>query len=142
MRLKCTCAIKNSKIKLTIETVDFTRKEHKALDMLGEPSLEFQKSYAGGFVFSVNRKIRHNFKYKIEVDGTQDFSAANAAVKDFIDDLRDAADTVMYNLMDIFDEEDFPKEVEYIDVSKDSPKYDNMNHNRAHHNPSDSHYIF
>lgn len=119
MRLRYKYLVRNSKIRIELETSDFTARENKALDMLGEPMLEFQKTYPGNYTISISRKIRHNFKFRTEIDGTIDFKSANAAGKQFIEDIIEAADNVMFDFMDKFDEEEFPKENDIVDVSTD-----------------------
>ena len=54
MKLKYDYTVKKRKITIELETVDFTPKEIRALDMLGEPVISFQKTYPGGYSIALS----------------------------------------------------------------------------------------
>ena len=91
MKLKRTYNIIRKKIRIELEACDFTDEENKAMDMLDEPIVDFQKTYPGGFTVSIaNRKIRTQFKKVIiNIDGIDDIEKANEAGVAFLDDIEE-----------------------------------------------------
>ena len=67
MQLKYTKSIKKRVISIELETTGFTTNETKALDLFGEPEVVLEKTYAGGFPISINKKIRTGFKVKAKI---------------------------------------------------------------------------
>lgn len=118
MQLKYSYGVSRGKIVVELETTDFTTRETMALDMLGEPVLEFQKSYNGDFTVSISKKIRTEFKVKVRFDGTKDFEAANAAASEFLDDVKEALQKSMDELMDRYMDQDFPPKTGSIKITE------------------------
>ena len=108
MQLKYSYGVNRGKIVVELETDAFTSREAMALNMLGEPLLEFQKTYHGDFTVAIAKKIRTEFKIKVRFDGTKDFEAANTAAMEFLDDIQEALHRVMDNLMDRYLDQEFP----------------------------------
>jgi hypothetical protein len=108
MQLKYSYGVSRGKIVVEIETDAFTSRETMALDMLGEPLLEFQKTYNGDFTVSISKKIRTEFKVKVRFDGTKDFEAANNAAMEFLEDIQEALHKSMDDLMDRYLDQEFP----------------------------------
>ncbi len=121
MNLKYTYSARRGKILLELETTDFTSQETMALDMLGEPNLEFQKTYDGGFTIGINKKIRTEFKVKVRIDGTKDFESANAAATEFLNDIQDALREEMDSLMDRYLDQDFPARTGTVKLTEYKP---------------------
>jgi hypothetical protein len=118
MQLKYSYGVSRGKIVVELETADFTTKETMALDMLGEPLVEFQKSYNGDFMVSISKKLRTEFKIKQKFDGTKDFEAANAAATEFLDDVKEILQKAMDDLMDRFLDQDFPARTGSLKVTE------------------------
>lgn len=110
MKLKRTYNIIRKKIRIELEACDFTDEENKAMDMLDEPIVDFQKTYPGGFTVSIaNRKIRTQFKKVIiNIDGIDDIEKANEAGVAFLDDIEEYMRLKMETLMDFYTQQIFP----------------------------------
>lgn len=108
MKLNYDYCVRKRKITIELETADFTPKEMKALDMLGEPVISFQKTYPGDFTISINKKLRTEFKVRIRIDGTDNIEAANEAGQKFLTDIKELLETEMEKLMDSYEYQIFP----------------------------------
>ena len=108
MRLRHTYEVKKRKIVIELATEGFTERETKALDMLGEPLIAFQKTYQGGYTISLSKKIRSEFRTRIKIDGSDDIELANKAGNDFLDDIKEALHDAMEKLMESYDDQEFP----------------------------------
>ncbi len=118
MKLKYDYVVKKRKITIELETVDFTAKEIRALDMLGEPVISFQKTYPGGFTISLSKKLRSEFKARIRIDGTNDVEAANNAGQKFLTDIKEHLELEMEKLMDSYEDQVFPPMHGKLDISE------------------------
>lgn len=111
MKLKHTYSISKRKIVIELSTEDFTATESKALDMLGEPLVEFQKTYNGGHTISISKTIRRQFAHvRIVIDGTDNFELASQAHTEFIEDIKEVLIAEMDKLMDLYVAQVFPEQ--------------------------------
>ena len=117
MKLKHTYTVSKRKIVIELSTEDFTATESKALDMLGEPVVNFQKTYTDRFTISISKTIRRQFAHvRIVLDGTDNFELANKAHQDFMDDIKEVLIAEMDKLMDTYVAQVFPDQGE-IEIS-------------------------
>lgn len=120
MRLKVTKEISKKIIIAEIETADFTLKENKMLDMLGEPVITFKKTYYDKYEVDISKKIRSGFKFKVRFDGTLNIEEANDAIMELCrDDLRLILQQAMAEVKAEYEKIEFGdgvKPVEYIPV--------------------------
>ena len=117
MKLQYRYSVKKRIITIDLTTVDFTADENKALDMMGEPIVEFQKTYPGDFTISLRKKIRSQFKCRIKIDGTMDVEAANEAGQQFLEDIQEKLQEVMDALMESYEGQIFPAVAGELPVS-------------------------
>ncbi len=118
MKLKYDYSVKKRKILIELETCEFTPKELKAIDMLGEPVVKIQKTYPGGFTISLAKKLKSEFKARVRIDGTQDIEAANDAGQRFLADLKEVLERTMEELMDSYEDQIFPPKHGVLSVSE------------------------
>lgn len=117
MQLKYDYSVKRRKILIELETSDFTVKECKALDMLGEPVVEFQKTYNGRYTIAISKKLRSEFKVRVRIDGTDDIDSANDAGQQFLRDITQYLRDLMEKLMDDYEDQIFPPAHGMIKIS-------------------------
>ena len=110
MQLKYTKSIKKRVISIELETTGFTTNETKALDLFGEPEVVLEKTYAGGFPISINKKIRTGFKVKAKFDGTDNMDGAAKAANDFFDEIKEKLGIAMGAAMEQLDSSEFEPE--------------------------------
>lgn len=108
MRLNHTYTVKKRKITIELSTDGFTSAETKALDMMGEPLIQFQKTYPGDITISLVKKIRSEFKVRIKIDGTNDIELANEAGNAFLEDIKEVLRNTMEELMESYEDQIFP----------------------------------
>jgi hypothetical protein len=117
MKLKVDYSVHKRKIHIDLETVDFTQNEIKAIDALGEPKIEFKKTYTGGHTVSIARKLRSEFKIRLRFDGSADFDSANNAGQEFIQDIKEKLMQTMEDLIYEYEEQLFPPLHENFEIS-------------------------
>lgn len=108
MRLDYTYSVKKRKIVIELATKDFTTAETMALDMLGEPLIEFQQTYPGDFTVSISKRLRSEFKIRVKIDGTQNIDLANEAGNQFLLDIQEVLHDKMEKLMEDYEDQIFP----------------------------------
>lgn len=108
MNLSIDYSVKNKQITIILQTTEFTTAETKALDMMGEPVVAFQKTYPGGYIFSISKKIRSQFRIIKRIDGTSNFDLANEACTQFLTDIKDKLRDTMDDLMIKYEGQIFP----------------------------------
>lgn len=108
MRLEYTYSVKKRKIVIELATKDFTTTETLALDMLGEPMVDFQRTYAGDFTVSISKRLRSEFKIRVKIDGTQNIDLANEAGNHFLVDIQEVLHDKMEKLMEDYEDQIFP----------------------------------
>lgn len=108
MKLNYNYEVKKRKITIELTTSDFTDQETRALNMLGEPLIAFQKTYPGDFTVSLSKKIRSEFKVRVRIDGTDDIVRANEAGNAFLEDIKEELRLSMENLMEAYFDQEFP----------------------------------
>ena len=115
MKLKYNYNVNKRKIVIELSTEDFTATESKALNMLGEPVVNFQKTYPGGFTLSLSKKISAQVAHvRIVIDGTDNIEKANEAGLAFIEDIKEVLIEEMDKLMDVFVAQHFPDKEEIV----------------------------
>ena len=117
MKLKYDYTVKKRKITIELETVDFTSKEIRALDMLGEPVISFQKTYPGGYTIALSKKLRSEFKARIRIDGSANVELANQAGQQFVTDIQELLEAEMEKLMDNYEDQVFPPLHNVVNIS-------------------------
>ena len=117
MKLKVDYSVHKRKVFIDIETVDFTPNEIKAIEALGDPKVEFKKTYTGGHIVSISRKLRSEFKIRLRLDGSTNFEAANNAGQEFIQDIKEKLTQIMEDLVFEYEEQLFPPLHECLDIS-------------------------
>jgi hypothetical protein len=101
MQLKYDKQIKNKVISIYLETINFSVDEIAAIDNLGDPIVNFNKNYDGGFVIVIAKKLRSGFKFTQKFDGTADLAKAILAAETFYDDIKEKLVLVMSELIDL-----------------------------------------
>lgn len=111
MKLKVVRTIKNKIIRLDINTQCFTETESEMLEQLGEPIINFEKSY-GNNVIKFSKKIKSNFKVTVKFDASleDDMDKTAEYVMDFVDDLEEMLSEAMAELNDEYILDVIPKE--------------------------------
>ena len=112
MQLRYNNYIRNRVVYMELETDNFTNKENEALQKFGEPVVQIEKTYDGGFPVSLERKIKTGFKVRQKFDGSnnikQAVNAANEFFEDVVDQMRDKMNELMFDKY-----EDFEYSLEY-----------------------------
>ena len=114
MRLNFNYEVKKRKITIELATDGFTTKESKALDMMGEPVISFQKTYPGGYTISLSKKIRSEFRTRVKIDGTENIELANKAGYEFLEDIKEVLHDEMEKLVESYEEQIFPPKTDSI----------------------------
>lgn len=111
MKLKLTKTTRNKVVTLELETQCFTQTENEMLDQLGEPKIEFDKSY-GNHIVKFSKKIRSNFKVRVKFDGNLDSTTDITAgyVESFLEELQTKLADEMSNLLNEYNVELAPAE--------------------------------
>ena len=117
MKLHYDYSAKKRKILIELETREFTAQEVRALDVLGEPLVSFQKTYPGGCSVAINKKLRSEFKIRVRFDGTDNFELANEAAQQFLKDIHEYLVDLMEKLMDQYEDQMFPPKHGIIEIS-------------------------
>jgi hypothetical protein len=117
MQLKYDKTIKNKIISIALETTNFSPNEISAVDDLGDPVVEFSRTYTGGFVVTISKKLKAGFKLTQKFDGTSDLGAAIAAADSFYEDIKDKLNQVMTDLMDLHSDKAFPESSGLDDIT-------------------------
>lgn len=111
MKLKIRRSTKNKVVSIELETIDFTEKEHSMLDQLGEPIIEFDKTF-GNNVVKFSKKIRTGFKVKLKFDASLEENTDKTAdyIESFVDQIQETLSLSMGLLEEDYNEELIPKE--------------------------------
>lgn len=114
MKLKVSRSTRNKVVTLELSTSCFTELENEMLDQLGEPIIEFNKSYGNNPV-KFSKKIRSNFRAKVRFDANLDSDTDITAdyIDEFLDELQDKLSDAMSKVSDEYNTSLIPKE-EYI----------------------------
>lgn len=114
MKLKVVRSTKNKIVTLELSTTCFTDLENQMLDQLGEPIIEFDKSYGNNNV-KFSKKIRSNFRVKVKFDANLDSDTDITAdyIDAFLSELEDKLSEAMFKISDEYNTSLIPKE-EYI----------------------------
>lgn len=103
MKLRITKTVKNKRVKMLLETTEFTDKENKILDQLGEPLITLEKTYGNNMVKITDRKIRSGFKPKVEFDGS--LEASMEACAEYIEAFKEDIQNLLTEKMDALSDE-------------------------------------
>lgn len=98
MKLRITQSVKNKKVKILLETIEFSQKENQILDQLGEPLITLEKAYGANMIKITDRKIRSGFKPKVEFDGNLEKSMEACAEQ--IDKFKEDIQNLLVETMD------------------------------------------
>ena len=116
MQLKYNNYIRNNVIHMELETTNFTEKENRYLEKLGEPVIKFEKTYAGGHSVAFEKRIKTGFKLRIRFDGTDDMEAAAQAANEFFFDIEDELKEAIVLLTEKAVDIGFEVKKGYIDI--------------------------
>lgn len=116
MRLKVARTTRNKMVTLELSTTCFTELENEMLDQLGEPIIEFNKSY-GNNPIKFSKKIRSNFRVKAKFDANleNDTDITADYIEEFLDELQDRLSDAMAKVSDEYNTSLMTKE-EYLDI--------------------------
>lgn len=111
MKLKVVRTTKNKVVTLELSTSCFTELENEMLDQLGEPVIEFNKSY-GNNVVKFAKKIRSNFRAKVKFDANLESDTDITAdyIEEFLDELQEKLSDAMSKVSDEYNTSLIPKE--------------------------------
>ena len=111
MKLKIRRSTKNKVVAIELETIEFTAKEHSMLDQLGEPLVEYDKTYGNNTV-KFAKKIRTGFKVKLKFDAKLELDTEKTAeyIEEFIESIQEKLATAMGLLEEDYNEALIPKE--------------------------------
>lgn len=116
MRLKVVRTTKNKIVTLELSTTCFTELENEMLDQLGEPVIEFNKTYGNNSV-KFSKKIRSNFRVKVKFDANleNDTDITADYIEEFLSEIQDMLSDAMSKVSDEYNTSLIPKE-EYLDI--------------------------
>lgn len=99
MDLKVKKVTKNKVVAIELSTFNFTQLENKMLDELGEPFIEFNKSY-GSNAINFKKRIRTGFKVKVKFDASLETDTDKTAeyISDFLEELKDKLSDAMFEV--------------------------------------------
>lgn len=97
MKLRINRTTKNKVVILELSTSCFTEQENEMLDQLGEPIIEFDKSY-GNNTIKFAKKIRSNFRLKVKFDANlePDTDITADYIDEFLDELQEKLSEAMF----------------------------------------------
>jgi hypothetical protein len=108
---------KNKIVSIELNTFNFTQLENKMLDELGEPVIEFNKTY-GSNAITFSKRIRSGFKVKVKFDASLENDTDKTAeyISNFLDELKEKLSEAMSNLSFQYNEDlKTREEVSHID---------------------------
>lgn len=99
MDLRIKRVTKNKIVTIELETFNFTSQENKMLDELGEPVIEFNKTYGSNAV-NFKKRIRSGFKVRVKFDASLETDTDRTAeyVNEFLTELKDKLSDVMFEV--------------------------------------------
>lgn len=106
MDLSIKKTTKNKIVTIELETKNFTSNENIMLDQMGEPEIEFNKSYGANPV-NFKKRIRSGFKVRVKFDINLEGDSDRTAefIDAFLEELKDKLSEAMFNLSNSYNEE-------------------------------------
>lgn len=105
MNLSIKKTTRNKIVTIELETKDFSTFENQMLDQLGEPEIEFDKSY-GSNPIKFKKRIRNGFKVKVRFDiGLDDSDKTSEYIDEFLEELKEKLSDAMYELSNTYNED-------------------------------------